>query len=708
MMFHFLQRFRLGARVLLLASGWLMGCGPVLRAADYFLTIGGGYSPTGNQASLEANVVFFQQILDEKHRQSRSHDIYFADGHDAAADLQVLATKKPQQTKLPATEVLASLHRRRGAEQVEYRNHRVPNVAGPLDPALIRASLEKIAKTARTGDRLIVYVTAHGSPGGKDDSYNTTIDCWNDKKITAREFTKWLNELPSGVPVLMVMAQCYCGGFAHTIFDNLDESKGLAPQLRAGFFAQQHNLMAAGCRPDIDNDDEFSSYFWGAIVGRSRTGVPVDGADIDKNGVISFAEAYAHAVTASRTIDIPLRTSDILLRTYSRMAKDLTSPAAGSDAKAVADKDSEPDAKPTSPATPDETRPQPNLSSLTGPLQSFVDRGCPVAGRIVTALGKELGFAMADDVAAVVTAYDEHRRNGRAPGRGNRRRNGSGHRELLQEITEKWPELGEARKWEDSPLLRSDNQEQLLAELNVLPSWKTYDQRRRQVEETGDQAERHELREVKFRRLINTLEVIVLDNNLPLVATSEVVERYRQMIALEESTLGALESKTQISAGHAQDNNSPSNTPVKSAPGAERARAANPDARSHEGVWKPIAAVLGGVRLPDDAVKSITLKVTDGIYEVTTEGGKESDKGTCMFDATTNPKRMTIKGTDGPNRGKTFLAIYEMKDAVSMRVCYDLSGKEFPKEFKAPKGTQLYLVGYRRQPDQHAETPSPK
>ncbi len=125
-------------------------------------------------------------------------------------------------------------------------------------------------------------------------------------------------------------------------------------------------------------------------------------------------------------------------------------------------------------------------------------------------------------------------------------------------------------------------------------------------------------------------------------------------------------------------------------------------------VWKPIAAVLGGVRLPDDAVRAITLKVTGGNYEVTIEGEKEPDKGTITLDTTTTPKRMTIKSTNGPNRGKTFLAIYEMKDAVSMRVCYDLSGKEFPMEFKAPQGTLLYLVGYRRQPAQQAETTVPK
>ncbi len=129
---------------------------------------------------------------------------------------------------------------------------------------------------------------------------------------------------------------------------------------------------------------------------------------------------------------------------------------------------------------------------------------------------------------------------------------------------------------------------------------------------------------------------------------------------------------------------------------------------TQEGVWKPIAAVLGGARLPEPALKAITLKITGGHYEVTVEGEKEPDKGTCTLDTSTSPKRMTIKSTDGPNRGKTFLAIYEMKDTVSMRVCYDLSGTDFPKEFKAPKGTALYLVGYRRQQEQPREKSAPK
>ena len=60
-------------------------------ATDYFLTIGGGYQPDGNQASLEANVLFFQGVLREKHSGGRTEATFFADGSDPQPDLQVLS-----------------------------------------------------------------------------------------------------------------------------------------------------------------------------------------------------------------------------------------------------------------------------------------------------------------------------------------------------------------------------------------------------------------------------------------------------------------------------------------------------------------------------------------------------------------------------------------------------------------------------------------
>src|SRR6478752_6554369 len=111
---------RLWAALLMLALDLICGV-PSLSATDYFLTIGGGYDRSGNQASLEANVVFFQQTLADKHRGARHHAIFFADGDDPAADLQVMAETRDQGA-MPATDLLATLHRRRGGENVTYRN----------------------------------------------------------------------------------------------------------------------------------------------------------------------------------------------------------------------------------------------------------------------------------------------------------------------------------------------------------------------------------------------------------------------------------------------------------------------------------------------------------------------------------------------------------------------------------------------------------
>lgn len=137
------------------------------------------------------------------------------------------------------------------------------------------------------------------------------------------------------------------------------------------------------------------------------------------------------------------------------------------------------------------------------------------------------------------------------------------------------------------------------------------------------------------------------------------------------------------------------------------ADAAEPEAKEHEGVWKPFEAVIGGAPLPKAALQVITLKIHGKTYEVAIEGNENTDRGTFTLDMSTSPKRMTIKSTEGPNRGKIFLAIYEIKDTATMRICYDLSGKEFPKEFKAAKGTPHYLVGYRRQKEKPAEKTAP-
>ncbi|MFO1063859.1 MAG: hypothetical protein U0892_08360 [Pirellulales bacterium] len=531
-----------------------ISCFSRVNATDYFLTIGGGYSRTGNQASLEANVLFFKRLLKDEHRGEREHTIFFADGDNPEADLQILAPLKGK-SETPASDLLAMLHRRgRGAPmRVAYRNHRVEELAGSLDPDLIHKELETFTEKASASDRLIIFVTAHGSGGKKDDPYNTSLDCWGNRKVSAREFTGWLDALPTELPVVMVMAQCYCGGFGHTIFTDLDEAKGLSPHLRAGFFAQQHDLPAAGCRPDIEHDEEFSSYFWGAIAGKTRNGVPIADCDANQDGVISFAEAYAHAVIAGETIDVPLRTSEVLLRKYSRLR------AEAGDAKSDDDSDNKKEEGDTNadvvkvvdaPST-DSEPPQavestaaPELTTLSGPLESLVRDARPVTRRIITELAKKLDVSLQDDAVDVLKRYEELRKTRRGPGFGpgmgpgrGQPRPSSGRRELLKEVADKWPELGDAEKWRESALLKKENQALLFQEMQSLPSWKLYSERREQLAEADEVADERELQTVKFRRFVHELETRVLEINLPKVADPEIVERYRQMIELEESSL---------------------------------------------------------------------------------------------------------------------------------------------------------------------------
>jgi uncharacterized protein (TIGR03067 family) len=119
------------------------------------------------------------------------------------------------------------------------------------------------------------------------------------------------------------------------------------------------------------------------------------------------------------------------------------------------------------------------------------------------------------------------------------------------------------------------------------------------------------------------------------------------------------------------------------------------DGENLQGTWLPSAAEFGGMKFPDEIRKTMKLVVKDDKYTVTV-GKERSDHGTVKLNSAAKPKEMDITGTDGPNKGKTFQAIYE-RDGDTLRICYDLSGKSRPKEFKTKEGTQLFLVTYKRE-----------
>jgi uncharacterized protein (TIGR03067 family) len=112
------------------------------------------------------------------------------------------------------------------------------------------------------------------------------------------------------------------------------------------------------------------------------------------------------------------------------------------------------------------------------------------------------------------------------------------------------------------------------------------------------------------------------------------------------------------------------------------------------GTWLPSSAELAGQKFSDEVRKTIKLAINGDKYTVTV--GTQVDQGTVKLNSSADPKALDITGTDGPNKGKTILAIYEL-DGDTLRVCYDLSGKSRPTEFKTKADTQLFLVTYKRE-----------
>jgi uncharacterized protein (TIGR03067 family) len=111
-----------------------------------------------------------------------------------------------------------------------------------------------------------------------------------------------------------------------------------------------------------------------------------------------------------------------------------------------------------------------------------------------------------------------------------------------------------------------------------------------------------------------------------------------------------------------------------------------------DGTWVASEAEMGGTKWPKKAFANLKLTLKEGKYEVVAES---PDKGTVTYNKTADPKEMDIKGVKGPNKGKTILAIYKLKDD-KLTICYDLSGKSRPTEFKTQLKTKLLLVTYER------------
>lgn len=487
--------------ILLLAG--ILGTWPSSQASgeDYFLTIGGGYSRSGNQASIERNVLFFQRVLQDQNLDRARHDIYFADGHDETPDVQVLDKKS-----VPlANRLMAEFFGSQENLGLRYRNHEIENVRDSTEPENIRNWFSEVGATMKPGDRLFLYVTSHGNRStDKENPYNTSIALWRSNYLKVDELADLLDSLPDGVSVATVMVQCHAGGFARLIYNQADPEKGVSSQTRCGFFATFHDRAAAGCTAESREETyvEYSTYFWGALSGFDRMGNPVEMPDYDQNGSVSFAEAHAYTMLHCDTIDVPLKTSTEYLRIDSRFG----------------------DAE------------RPDLLSRKADYSEVLELANPEQRVVIEGLSQQLSLTSEKRLD------EASRLNGgsRTP-RGQRDSDGRLRRRIAGDLKRRWPEIGNLMNPLTIELVTSRSDEFVDA-VQTHPKYQEYCD----AVDASEQGRSDSQTRAKRDRLVLTIEEIILAENLRRLGDEEKLAEYQRLLDAENGTLG--ETSPKVSA----------------------------------------------------------------------------------------------------------------------------------------------------------------
>jgi uncharacterized protein (TIGR03067 family) len=118
------------------------------------------------------------------------------------------------------------------------------------------------------------------------------------------------------------------------------------------------------------------------------------------------------------------------------------------------------------------------------------------------------------------------------------------------------------------------------------------------------------------------------------------------------------------------------------------------DLEKFQGNWSLISAERDGKKMPSEEAKKIRLTI-QGSEFILRKDAVVISEGSFTLDPTGQPKEVDETITTGPNKGKTFLAIYEIDDQHHT-VCFDLSGKKRPRQFSSPPGRGHLLQVWKR------------
>jgi uncharacterized protein (TIGR03067 family) len=82
-------------------------------------------------------------------------------------------------------------------------------------------------------------------------------------------------------------------------------------------------------------------------------------------------------------------------------------------------------------------------------------------------------------------------------------------------------------------------------------------------------------------------------------------------------------------------------------------------------------------------------------YSIVDRSNQIVDRGEYLVNDSTSPRTIDIVGRDGPNAGRSMLAIFEIK-GDQLTVCYDLDGNRRPEDMQVHEDQLLLSITYER------------
>jgi hypothetical protein len=284
-------------------------------AGIHALLVGGGPDKENNTAQIEEHLRFVTSLVPF----SAGRVVLFADGKLSSRDLSYTDSTRltPGQQALDVLLPNDDL----GAKV----QTRTADLGAPLDgpsrlPAIDRAFHRLAALSDKEGPPVLLYFAGHGSVSD-DKEKNSLYSLWGNDDLDPVTLAREIDTLPPRVPVTLVMAQCFSGGFGNVLFKKANPDLPVNDRLITGFFAAESDREAAGCGTETNSPvyQDFSSYFFGALSGRDKLGHRVQGADFDGDGRVSCHEALCYALIHDDSIDTPVCTSMIFLRRFAEV-----------------------------------------------------------------------------------------------------------------------------------------------------------------------------------------------------------------------------------------------------------------------------------------------------------------------------------------------------------------------------------------------------